>query len=127
MILLTQGQTSQNIVVTLNEKRTLENGYYLFVFTHILTKNLITKIYSFLDDESAWQDRFNQFEINPSVVFLDQPTGQWIYQVYEQESSSNTSVTGLNEVERGIMTLQPSTAFAFESYNESTTFKQYNG
>lgn len=127
MILLTADHTDDAIIVTLNEKRTLGAGYYLFVFTHILTKNVVNKIFGFLDDESAYPDRFNQFEIDTSTVFLDQPPGQWIYQVYEQASSVNTNTTGLNEVERGIMQLDPAEAFEFENYNPSTSFKAYNG
>lgn len=127
MILLQKGQTSQEIIVTLNEKRTLDAGHYLFVFTHILTKNVVTKIYSFLDDESDFQDRYNQFEINTSVVFADEPRGQWNYDVYEQASSTNTDTTGLTQVETGIMKLQPATEFSFEEYNEPTTFKSYAG
>lgn len=127
MILLNFGQTSENITVTLNEKRTLTNPYYLFVFTHILTKNVVNKIYNYLDDDSAYQDRYNQFEINTDTVFTDQPIGQWRYDVYEQVSSTNTNPTGLTELEKGIMMLKPETAFAFTSYNESTTFKSYGG
>lgn len=127
MILLQQGQTDQEIIVTLNEKRTLDDGYYLFVFTHALTRNVVNKIYSLIDDQSEHQDRYNQFDINTSVVFADQPAGQWSYDVYEQASSSNTDVSGLNLVETGILKLQPSTAFVFEKYNEPTTFKTYAG
>ena len=127
MILLTEGQTAEDIVVTLNEKRTLTSGYYLFVFTHILTKNVVNKIYNFLDDSSAYQDRFNEFEINTSVVFSGQNIGQYTYQVYEQASSSNTNITGLTEVERGIMDLRPSSEFSFTEYELPTNFKAYYG
>lgn len=127
MILLNFGQSSENITVTLNEKRTLTNPYYLFVFTHILTKNVVNKIYSYLEDDSSYQDRYNQFEINTDTVFAGQPIGQWRYDVYEQVSSTNTDPIGLTEVEKGIMMLKPETAFEFESYNEPTTFKAYGG
>lgn len=127
MILLQHGQTDQEIISTLNEKRTLEAGYYLFVFTHILTRNVVTKIYSFLDDESDFQERYNQFTINTSVVFSGQPRGQWNYDVYEQAGSTNTNTAGLTQVENGIMQLKPETDFAFEEYNEATTFKTYGG
>jgi hypothetical protein len=127
VILLNKGQTAETITVTLNEKRTLDSGYYLFVFTNILTRQIVNKIYSFIDDTSDFQDRYNEFEINTDTVFGDYPIGQWGYTIYEQASSSNTVVTGLTEVERGIMMLKPSSEFEFESYNESTTFKAYNG
>lgn len=127
MILLRKGQADEEIIVTLNEKRTLDAGYYLFVFTHVLTRTVVTKIYSFLDDVSDFQDRYNQFEIDTSVVFLDQPHGQWNYDIYEQASSTNTSTTGLTLVETGIMKLQPETEFEFTEYNEPTSFKSYTG
>lgn len=126
MILLTFGQADV-ITVTLNEKRTLDNGYYLFVFTHILTRNVVTKIYWFTDDTSGFQDRYNEFDITTSTTFLDQPTGQWLYKVYEQASAVNTDPTGLTEVEQGIMMLRPATDFAFQKYEEETTFKAYGG
>lgn len=127
MILLKKGQSAEQIVVTLTEKRTLEDGNYLFVFTHVLTRSVVNKIYSFLSDASAFTDRFNQFEIDTDTVFSDQPIGQWNYDVYEQVSGVNTDVTGLMKVETGIMQLKPETAFSFAEYNESTSFKTYNG
>lgn len=127
MLLLTLGETAEEIIVTLNEKRTLDTGYYLFVFTHQTTKAVVNKIYNFTEDESSYQTRFNQFPINTSTVFLNKPTGFWNYSVYEQESSSNTVVTGLTEVESGILKLEPETEFAFEKYDPSTTFKAYGG
>lgn len=127
MVVLQKGQSAEQIIVTLNEKRTLTEGYYLFVFTHILTRNTVNKIYSFLDDNSPNQDRYNQFEIDTQDQFGDQPVGQWNYDVYEQESSSNTDPDGLTLVETGIMKLKPATAFQFEKYNQSTSFKTYAG
>lgn len=127
MILLQKGQASQEIIVTLNEKRTLDAGYFLFVFTHITTRNVVKKIYSFLDDDSDYQTRYNQFEIDTATEFADQPVGMWNYDVYEQESSINTNTTGLTLVENGIMKLQPATAFEFGQYDEQTSFKTYGG
>lgn len=127
MLRLTKGQASQDIVVTLNEKRTLTAGYYLFVFTHILTKNVVTRIYSFLEDDSPYQDRYNQFAIETSLLFDTQPIGQWNYDAYEQASSTNTNPAGLNQVETGIMQLKPVSSFQFEKNNQSTSFKVYAG
>lgn len=127
MVVLQKGQASENIIVTLNEKRTLTDGYYLFVFTHILTRTRVTKIYAFSDDESPYPDRYNQFEIDTSADFSDKPVGQWNYDIYEQASSSNTYPDGLTLVETGIMKLKPASAFEFEKYNETTSFKTYAG
>lgn len=127
MLSLTLGQTDEKIIVTLNEKKTLSVGYYLFVFTNITTRDIINKIYNFTDDESVYPLRYNKFAINTNTVFLNQLTGSWRYEVYEQTSAVNTTVTGLTEVERGLLKLNPATEFAFEEYNESTSFKAYKG
>ena len=127
MIVLTKGQPTQEIIVTLNEKRTLTAGYYLFVFSHFTTRDILNKIYNFTEDDSSYPDRYNQFEIATQTLFGAYAIGQWIYQVYEQTSSSNTDVTGLTMVEQGVMVLNPTAEFEREMYNEATTFKQYNG
>lgn len=127
MITLTKGQSTEQIIVTLNEKRTLAAGYYLFVFTHFTTRDVINKIYNFTEDDSNYQDRYNQFDFPTDALFGSQGTGQWWYQVYEQASSSNTDTAGLNMVENGVMVLNPAAEFEREMYNEPATFKQYGG
>lgn len=127
MLSLTLGQTAETIIVTLNEKRTLSDGYYLFYFENITTRQTATKIYNFIEDESSYTSRFNQFTINTNSVFTGKMPGEWVYKVYEQESSTNTDPTGLTEVEYGILKLNPSTSFAYSKYEESTTYNIYNG
>jgi hypothetical protein len=126
MLLLNNGQVSEELIVTLNEKRTLDTGFYLFIFTHMLTKQVITKIFAFTDDESDYPDRYNSFIFPTAALFTGHPVGQWIYQVYEQVSASNVDPDGLTEVERGI-TMLKGTAFEFDSYNPATTYKTYGG
>lgn len=125
MLLLTIGE-DKDLIVTLNEKRTLDNGYYLFVFENVTTRDIVTKIFSFSEDESDYPERFNSFPLS-STVFQDKNTGDWRYKVYEQSSSTNTDPTGLTEVERGIMKLRPATDFSFTEYTGTTSFKQYEG
>lgn len=126
MLLFTFGQTEE-MIVTLNEKRTLPSGYYLFVFKNTTTKALVTKIFNFSEDESSYPDRYNQFPIIVSTLFSGQNTGHWTYYVYEQASSSNTDPTGLTEVENGILQLKPATAFSFTENAGATSFTQYAG
>jgi hypothetical protein len=46
----------------------------------------------------------------------------------QKVSSTNTNISGLNNVENGYMYLHPSTTFAPTEYNEqSNTFVTYNG
>jgi hypothetical protein len=127
MLLLNFGQSAETITVTLNEKRTLETGYYLFLFTHYTTKQVVSKIYLVAEDDSNYPDRYNEFEINTDAVFLGAPVGMWQYRVYEQESSTNIDPAGLTELESGIMQLLPATQFNFEEYDGSTTFAVYRG
>lgn len=115
------------MIVTLNEKRTLDAGYYLFIFTHFTTKDIVNKIYNFTEDDSAYPDRYNSFEIATQTLFGSLDIGQWIYEVYEQASMSNTDPDGLTKVESGVMVLQPAAAFEREMYNKAASFKQYTG
>ena len=126
MLLFTFGQIEE-MIVTLNEKRTLTAGYYLFIFKNTTTKALVTKIFNFSEDVSSYPNRFNQFPITVSTLFSVQNTGHWTYKVYEQASSSNTNPAGLTEVENGIMQLKPATEFSFIENTGATTFTQYAG
>jgi len=126
MIALTLGQSGY-LYVTLNEKRTLTDGYYLFVFENVTTRDVVNKIFAFSEDESDYSDRYNKFPITVNDLFSGELPGQWVYSVYEQASNSNTDPSGLTEVENGIMKLNPSTEFEFENYTETTSFKAYNG
>lgn len=126
MLRLTKGNTDEEIIVTLNEYRTLEAGYYLFVFENITTKELVKKVYNFTEDESSYQDRYNQFSINTQSLFGTKNSGEYTYKVYESETNT-TDPTGLNLVEYGIMKLSDATAFEFETYQSATTYKAYAG
>lgn len=127
MLELTKGTASENIIVTLTEKVTLSNPYYLFIFTHILQKTTVSKIFSSASDTSGYTDRYNKFALATVTVFNNQPVGQYNYRVYEQASSTNTDPDNATLIESGKMILYPATAFSEDEYNESQTFKAYNG
>jgi len=126
MMRLQLGESEQYIVVTLNEKRTLGEGYYLFVFTNDTTKDVVTKVYAMTDDVSVYPDRYNKFLIETGSIFGDYLPGQWSYQVYQSETSTTTP-TGLTEIERGLLDLLPAAEFAYDKYSLATTYKAYNG
>jgi len=126
MILLTPGNTDL-MIVTLNEFRTLDAGSFLFVFTHIETRDEVKVLYNMLDDQSDFQDRYNQFEIDTSTIFSGYHPGFWNYDIYEQASLVNTDETGLTRLENGIMKLLRVPEFEFTKYQEATSFKVYNG
>jgi len=127
MLQLTKGQTQEQIIVTLNELVTLTTPYFLFVFTQVTTRQVVTLIKSSDDDASDYPERYNQFEINTQALFGSMQAGEWIYRVYEQESDTNTDPAGLNEVENGKLRLYPAANFNYTQYNTPTTYKAYNG
>lgn len=123
MLTISEG-VKTNVVVTLTEKVTITDPYFLFVFTHITTKTVVNIIKSSADDLSAFPDRYNEFVIDGSLFAH---TGQWLYQVYEQESNTNTDTTGLSEVENGKADVVPSTSFSYKKYQPATAYKAYAG
>jgi hypothetical protein len=125
MLLLTQGKTDDQIVVTLTEKATLTDPYYLFVFEHFTTKEIVRFVAG--PDQSLYPARFNAFAINTASLFANASVGQWSYKVYEQASAVNTDEAGLNEVENGRMRLDKSGNFSYQQYEPSTNYKAYGG
>jgi hypothetical protein len=124
MLLLTQGNAQDSIVVTLTEKSTLESPVYLFVFEHITTKQIVNFIAT--NDISGYPDRYNEFYIPTAELFTE--LGQYVYNVYEQMSRTNTDPTGLNNVENGQAKLQAgATSPVFSEYTPPTTYKTYGG
>jgi hypothetical protein len=127
MLELTTGQTGEKIIVTLTELQTLTSPFYLFVFEHITTKEVVAFVAG--ADESQYKYRFNQFGINTSVVFANKPPGKWTYAVYEQTSQTNIDpLLALQPaLEYGQMILSKVNEFEYDQYNEPVTYKAYNG
>lgn len=128
MLQFKQDDTAAEMILTLTEFVTLTTPYYLFVFTHVETKNTVAFVKSEADDESDYPDRYNQFTIDATDIFEDQPTGEWHYKVYEQESSTNTDpdLAGVL-LEDGKLLLERSTEFEYGQYSTNTSYKAYNG
>jgi hypothetical protein len=126
MLLLVNGSGDTEIILTLTEKVTLTDPYYLFVFTHIETNEAVKFILSVADDNSEFQYRFNSFTIDVSDLF--DTVGFWEYKVYEQTSDTNEDESLTTTLlEQGKMKLLPATSFAFTEYETTTTFKAYAG
>lgn len=126
MLLLTEGSTTDHIVVTLTEKTTIPNAHYLFVFEQVLSKALVKFVAGI--DLSAYPERFNEFAVNTSVLFS--LVGGYVYKVYEQVSAINTDPTGLTEVENGQAIVKSATDETLASspkYSPSTSYKAYAG
>ena len=98
MIKLVQGLTN-SVVFTLNERTTISNPYYIFQFINDQTKK------SFLfttNDLSNNKQRYNLFEITPSITTSMSNYGFWTYNVFETATySSPLSISGLDLVENG--------------------------
>lgn len=128
MLLFTQSNTQQRIVVTLTEKVTLSNPYFLFVFTHTETKQVVSFIKSGVDDISLYPNRYNLFVIDCTDVFNLSAQGEWIYKVYEQESDDNDDVSLTGDLlEIGKMQLTGTRSTVFTEPTITTTFKAYDG
>lgn len=128
MLLFSLNDTSAELIVTLTEKVSLNDPYFLFVFTHVLTKEEVKFLKSEASDESSYPARYNQFTINPSVVFANKQPGEWHYNIYEQASSTNTDtdLTG-GLLEQGKLMIRRATEFEYTKYSGATTYKTYNG
>lgn len=126
MLNFTKGNTTQKMVVTLNERKTLTNPYYLFVFQNIQTRVDYPVVINSTSDLSSYPARFNEFQIDVQTVFGDVNVGDYNYSVYEQASSSNTDPTGLNLLENGKMKMR-TTDTAIDAYETTTTYKAYKG
>jgi hypothetical protein len=120
MIHLTKSETN-TIVMTLTEKQLLTNPNYLFVFTNRSSNNVIKFVVLNASDVSLYKDRYNEFNIVTNTNFSSALEGQYTYEVYEQTSTSNLNITGLNKLETGIMWLSGSTL----TYNQFTTTDTY--
>lgn len=127
MLQLNNAFSAQTIILTLTELQTINNPYYLFVFTQSTTKQVVSFIKSSDDDESDYPERYNQFTINTAQLFAGAQAGEWVYTVYQQDDDTNTNTAGLPVLERGKMQLQTGSSFSYTTYNLNTTYKAYNG
>lgn len=119
MLIFTKGQTN-TAVLTLTEKQLISAPNYLFVFTGRSTQTDVKVIKLNAADSSLYKTRYNKFTFDASV-FNTRKLEQFIYNVYEQTSTTNTDPTGLNLLETGLMDLRQSVN-PFTIPNEETTF-----
>lgn len=129
-MILIQQNTSNTVILTLTEKCTLANPYFLFIFTNDLSRE---KVAFNCTDISSYKDRYNKFIIQEVQSQVDHdigkiklhPTGYWHYEIYEQTTDKNKNpkqATSL--VESGKVRVQ-GTDTTFDKYDNSP--KQYIG
>jgi hypothetical protein len=122
MINLTKSE-SNTVILTLTENETLTSPNYLFRFTNRTTGTDVTFVKTNASDSSAYKYRFNQFTVITSSYFSNEPSGEWLYYVYEQASATNrdyTKATGL--LEQGLMRLNESTVFEYTQHEPENTY-----
>lgn len=119
MLLITKGET-KFWYLTLTEKVTISNPYFLFYVTHRQTN----KTYAFiLTDVSTFPERYNKFSIDETDY--DFYEGEYMYEVYAQTSSTNLNPTLANElVEQGLLKIQLSES-VIDEYNPTLIEKIY--
>lgn len=128
MLQFKQNETAVALILTLTELVTLSAPNFLFVFTHVTTKEQAAFVKLNNDDESEFPDRYNQYTIDASTVFAGKSVGEWHYAVYEQVSPSNLDpLQAAGIVESGKMLLDRSTDFVFTMYDSPTQYQAYNG
>lgn len=128
MLEFKQDDTATNLIVTLTENVTIQEPNYLFVFTHVLTKDVVAFVKTEADDLSDYPGRYNKFLIDPAVLFAAYQPGVWQYSVYQQTSPSNLEpALSQGALEFGQLLLNRAVDFAFTKYDSPTSFKTYNG
>lgn len=127
MLNFNKGNAADYAVVTLTEKATLGNGFYLFLFTSSVTKDVISHIVPFSNDLSLYKNRYNKFLINSASLFADAAEGNYIYNIYEQLSDTNTDPSQAKLLETGKMNLSKAVGFSVTKYDTQTNFKVYAG
>ena len=123
MIVLTKGEI-QNVYFTGTENCLISNPYFLFVFTNRSTNDEV----KFVTTNTSDTKRYDTFELTVDDHFENELEGFWTYDIYEQTSSSDTTTTGKNKVETGLMYLHPAESYTPTKYDEqSNEFTAYNG
>lgn len=101
MLLITKGEI-KSWYLTLTEKVTISNPFFLFSLTHRQTERQYNFI---LEDISGFPERYNQFLVDESDY--DFFEGEYNYEVYAQISSTNTNPSLADEqVEEGLLKVQ---------------------
>ena len=125
MLHLTKGNTDQQIVLTLAEKLTVSVNYeYLFNFVHATTKQVVVLVRTPAEDSSTYPEKFNEFDIDTSVTFLNFPPGEYLYTVWER--STITNIVGA-VLEQGKLQLLKENEFTYTKYNPGTSYAAYQG
>lgn len=129
MMLINKNSVNE-CMLTLAEKTTLTNVYYLVELTNDSTK--VVK-YFIAPDSSSNKYRYNLLQITEDTVenltqgVVSLTVGDGRYKIYEQASSTNLDPTGLNVVEIGKYTCYEVATDLAAFTGEQTTYTEFNG
>ena len=112
MINLTKGLT-QTIYFTGTEKATIANPFFLFVFIHRVTLDVV----KLMATNQSITGRYDSFAFTVNNFFNLKEEGFYSYSIYQKVLVTDFTVAGV-VVEEGYMFLNPSTAFEPTKYEE---------
>lgn len=112
MINLTKGLT-QTIYFTGTEKATIDNPFFLFVFTHRVTLDVV----KLMATNQSITGRYDSFAFTVNNFFNLKEEGFYSYKIYQKVLVNDLTIAGL-VVEEGYMYLNPATAFEPTKYEE---------
>lgn len=121
MLHINQAATLEKLIVTLFEKQTLDGPFFIFEFTGVTSKEVVTTVKAYGDDLSSHRSRYNEFTINPSSLFANKQPGQWRYVVYE--SADGTTKGDVLELGKMLLTAAGVTLKTYTP--EAATYKAY--
>lgn len=127
MIIIDKQNTEQKILVTLTEKTTITQAYYLFVFDSVVIGETYKFVKSVNDDLSAYPNRWNEFEIDATDVFNGANLGQYQYTIYQQDNGTNLDPANLPKVEQGKAILKETETPIYSGLDVETQYKGYGG
>ncbi|CAB5218013.1 hypothetical protein UFOVP208_39 [uncultured Caudovirales phage] len=123
MIQLVRGE-DKNVIITLTEKTTIQDGFYYFEFIHETTKELIAFWLPFSANLTNFKYRNDEFFFDNNI-FKSHSVGKYIYNVYESLVDNYGDIIGM--VETGKMDFNTAEGFNFKQYSSATNYTQYVG
>lgn len=94
MINFKKGELNK-VIVTLTERVTISNPFFLFSVTSKATKE---EVKTFVTDVSSYPARYNEFSVD-----LDLEKGDYIYNFYQKDTDANTETDGARNLETGLL------------------------
>lgn len=98
MLLITKGAINY-LTVTLTEKVTIANPYFLFVLAGKSNQPLVKLV---LSDTSSYTDRYNRFSFTEGTDLTIPNAGDYKYTFYQKETDSTTITDDDVVLETGI-------------------------